>query len=137
MVCTKSHVPTTCHKTPSKVQLNKTKTVLKSKCRKEKKITQSELAEKLREEIRLLMDISGEVRDAYRGKLDAKQNKNMNMLTIITALCTPLTVTCAWYGMNFNSMPEFDWTYGYLGFIILNIIVISVGVLFLKKKKIM
>lgn len=94
-------------------------------------------AEKLREEIRLLMDISGEVRDAYRGKLDAKQNKNMNMLTIITALCTPLTVTCAWYGMNFNSMPEFDWTYGYLGFIILNIIVISVGVLFLKKKKIM
>lgn len=94
-------------------------------------------AEKLREEIRLLMDISGEVRDAYRGKLDAKQNKNMNMLTIITTLCMPLTITCAWYGMNFNSMPEFDWKYGYLAFFGLNICLLLLGFLFLKKKKIM
>ena len=94
-------------------------------------------AEKLREEIRLLMDISGEVRDAYRGKLDAKQNKNMNMLTIITAICMPLTITCAWYGMNFDYMPELDWPYAYLGFVIFNVCLISTGVWFLKKKKIM
>lgn len=94
-------------------------------------------AEKLREEIRLLMDISAEVRDAYRGKLDSKQNKNMNMLTIITTLCMPLTISCAWYGMNFNSMPEFNWDYGYLAFFGLNIFLILLGVLFLKKKKIM
>ena len=94
-------------------------------------------AEKLREEIRLLMDISGEVRDAYRGKLDAKQNKNMNMLTIITAICMPLTITCAWYGMNFDYMPELDWPYAYLGFVIFNVCLISTGVWFLKRKKIM
>ncbi len=94
-------------------------------------------AEKLREEIRLLMDISGEVRDAYRGKLDSKQNKNMSVLTIITTILMPLNITCAWYGMNFESMPEFDLPHAYLVFFIFNVLLVSLGVWFLKKKKIM
>ena len=56
---------------------------------------------------------------------------------IITTIFMPLTITCAWYGMNFENMPEFDWPYSYLGFVIFNVLLVLLGVWFLKREKIM
>jgi magnesium transporter len=40
-----------------------------------------------------------------------------------------------WYGMNFESMPEFKWRFGYLYVILLSIAVVLSFVLVGKRKK--
>jgi magnesium transporter len=37
----------------------------------------------------------------------------VKLLTMITIITTPLMIVGTWYGMNFQSMPELGWTYGY------------------------
>ena len=52
--------------------------------------------------------------------LDMKMNRNMNYLTVIGTIFFPLTIIVGWYGMNFISMPEFTWKYGYVYVILLS-----------------
>ena len=59
------------------------------------------------------------ITDAYFAHMDLKANKNMNYLTVLTSIFFPLTILVGWYGMNFQSMPEFGWKWGYLYFILL------------------
>ena len=37
----------------------------------------------------------------------------VKLLTLITVITTPLMIVGTWYGMNFKSMPELEWNYGY------------------------
>src|SRR4051812_43292600 len=37
----------------------------------------------------------------------------VKLLTMITLITTPLMIVGTWYGMNFESMPELKWKYGY------------------------
>jgi magnesium transporter len=37
----------------------------------------------------------------------------VKLLTLITIITTPLLIVGTWYGMNFKSMPELDWEFGY------------------------
>ena len=37
----------------------------------------------------------------------------VKLLTLITAITTPLTIVGTWYGMNFHNMPELSWEHGY------------------------
>src|SRR5437899_2840981 len=45
----------------------------------------------------------------------------VKVLTMITLITTPLTLVGTWYGMNFESMPEYKWKYGYEGAFVLTV----------------
>jgi magnesium transporter len=75
------------------------------------------------------------LRDTYQSRIDARQNDNMQFLTIISVIFLPLTVITGWYGMNFENMPELSHGYPYV--IILSIVVILIGIWIFKHKKIL
>ena len=92
-------------------------------------------AERLREETQFLREISNQLRDVYSSQLDAKQNKIMKVLTVVTTVFMPLSISTAWYGMNFFDMPELTWEWGYEVFILGNLLTIFLCVWYFKKKK--
>lgn len=51
--------------------------------------------------------------DIYLSSVSNKLNEIMKVLTIIATLFIPLTFVTGWYGMNFKTMPELDWRWGY------------------------
>jgi len=56
------------------------------------------------------------LRDLYQFYLLLLQRNTdhrIRVLTVLTAVCMPLTVIAGIYGMNFRHMPELDWDYGY------------------------
>lgn len=91
--------------------------------------------ERLREDIDSLRSAVVHLQDAYQSFLDLKLNKTMKIFTVITTIFFPLTVIVGWYGMNFQSMPEFNWKYGYVFVIALSITVVAVLSFIVKKKK--
>lgn len=96
--------------------------------------TISDRAERLMNKTSHLLEYAGQVHDAYQAKVDAKQNSNMQFLTIISTVFFPLTLITGWYGMNFQNMPELE--SGYPGVILLSIIVVITCILIFKIKKI-
>ena len=90
---------------------------------------------RLREDVDALSNMVVHLQDAYSSYLDMNLNKTMKFFTVITSIFFPLTIIVGWYGMNFQSMPEFYWRYGYLYVILLSIIVVLVLVLVGKRKK--
>lgn len=63
--------------------------------------------------------------DSTLGFISIDQNRMFKLLTIFSALGIPPTFVVGLYGMNFKSMPEYDWTYGYawgLGMVAVSII---------------
>lgn len=80
-----------------------------------------------------LLEYAKQVQDAYQAQVDAKQNKNMEFLTVISTIFFPLTLITGWFGMNFKHMPELE--NGYPGVILLSLVVIIGCILFFKKKK--
>ena len=42
-----------------------------------------------------------QIRELYQSMQDARQNKIMVVITIITTIFLPLTLITGWYGMNF------------------------------------
>ena len=82
-----------------------------------------------------LLEYAQQVRDAYQAAIDAEQNKNMQFLTVLSAIFFPLTLITGWYGMNFRDMPELD--NGYPGVILLSMAVIAFCIFIFKKKKIL
>jgi magnesium transporter len=59
----------------------------------------------------------------------------MKFFTLVTTIFFPLTVIVGWYGMNFNSMPELKWKYGYIYVITLSIFVVAILIALFKKKR--
>ena len=96
--------------------------------------TISDRAERLMNKTSHLLEYAGQVKDAYQAKVDAKQNSNMQFLTIISTVFFPLTLVTGWYGLNFQNMPELE--NGYPGVIILSIIVVVTCIIVFKIKKI-
>ena len=82
-----------------------------------------------------LRDHTMQVRDLYHEQLDAKQNRTMTLLTIVTTVFMPLTLIAGWYGMNFRYMPELESRWGYPGVIAASIVVVIASLAFFKKKK--
>ena len=74
-----------------------------------------------------------------RESLDAAMNYNINRImkifTVVTTVFLPLTLIVGWYGMNFTTMPELTWRYGYVSVIILCIIVVIICMILFKRKK--
>ena len=82
-----------------------------------------------------LRDHTIQVRDLYHAQLEAKQNRIMTLLTVVTTIFMPLTLIAGWYGMNFVYMPELRTTWGYPAVIAVCILIVVVSLLFFKKKK--
>lgn len=95
----------------------------------------SKRVERMREDVNSLKSSVEHLQDSYSSYLDAKLNNTMKVFTVLTSIFFPLTIIVGWYGMNFQSMPEFTWKYGYVYVITLSIVVISALVLIGKKKK--
>lgn len=90
---------------------------------------------RLREDMNMLISSSEHLQDAYATLLDQRMNNTMKVFTIITTIFFPLTIIVGWYGMNFISMPELYWKYGYFYVIALSVLVLAALVLIGKKKK--
>lgn len=75
------------------------------------------------------------LREAYDATLEYSLNRIMKVFTVVTTIFLPLTLIVGWYGMNFTTMPELTWKYGYISVIILSIVVVVGCLIFFKKKK--
>lgn len=91
--------------------------------------------ERLNRKVGNLRDYVTQIRESYQAQLDINLNNTMKLFTVLTAVFSPLTLIVGWYGMNFPSMPEFHWKYGYLFVIILSISVLFYCLWIFKKKK--
>lgn len=78
-----------------------------------------------------------QLREAHDAYLDIGLNQIMKVFTVVTTIFMPLTLIVGWYGMNFTSMPELTWKYGYIFVIILCIVVFLICILFFKRKKLL
>jgi magnesium transporter len=90
---------------------------------------------RLREDIDSLNNSAAHLQDAYQASLDLKLNNSMKFFTVLTTVFFPLTIIVGWYGMNFDSMPEFHWRFGYIYVIALSLAVVAVFGIFAKKRK--
>ncbi|WP_066714542.1 magnesium transporter CorA family protein [Clostridium sp. Marseille-P299] len=75
------------------------------------------------------------LREAYDATLEYNLNRIMKVFTVVTTIFLPLTLIVGWYGMNFTTMPELTWKYGYISVILLSIFVVVACIIFFKKKK--
>ena len=90
---------------------------------------------RLREDTDSLSSSITHLQDAYSASLDLKLNHTMKIFTVLTSIFFPLTLIVGWYGMNFQSMPEFAWKYGYIYVIALSCAVVLTLIIIGKKKK--
>lgn len=95
--------------------------------------TISDRADRLMGRAGQLLEYAKQVQDACQAQVDARQNKNMEFLTVISTIFFPLTLITGWFGMNFKNMPELE--NGYPGVILLSLVVVVGCILFFKKKK--
>lgn len=75
--------------------------------------------------------------DIYLSSLSNRMNQSMKVLTIIATIFIPLSFIAGVYGMNFKSMPELNWPWGYP--LALSVMAAAAGamVLYFKKKKLL
>lgn len=91
--------------------------------------------ERLQNHVHLLRENVLQIRELYQSMQDARQNKTMAIITIVTTIFLPLTLITGWYGMNFVYMPELQWRYGYLAVIMISMIIVIAEIIYFKKKK--
>ena len=94
-------------------------------------------AERLERSTRALSEQLIQLREAYQSMLDLRLDSVMKAFTVLSALFLPLTLITGWYGMNFKSMPELSWRYGYPFVIALSLTVAVLLIAFFKKHKFM
>jgi magnesium transporter len=76
-----------------------------------------------------ISDLAQNYADSLTGILQVYLNMSSNhtsevvkLLTLITIITTPIMIVGTWYGMNFHSMPEVHWKFGYLYAIAVSIV---------------
>ncbi len=72
--------------------------------------------------------------DLYFSMVSTKTNDVIKFLTILSALFLPATFIVGFYGMNFDTIPEFSWRFGY-PFALLLIVGVIVGLLIFFRRK--
>ena len=60
------------------------------------------------------MDSLTNILQVYLSLSSNQTGEVVKLLTMITVITTPMTLVGTWYGMNFESMHEFKWPYGYV-----------------------
>ncbi|MCM1114865.1 MAG: hypothetical protein NC397_05155 [Clostridium sp.] len=95
----------------------------------------AERLNRLKDNTDMLTDSIVHLWDAYQAAINMNLNNTMKIFTLVTTIFFPLTVVVGWYGMNFNTMPELNWRYGYIYVIVLSAAVITALILWFKKRK--
>jgi magnesium transporter len=72
--------------------------------------------------------------DIHMSAVSNRLNKTMKRLTVVATFFMPATFLVGLYGMNFNSMPEVTWHYGYIFFWVV-LVVISVVMVIIGRKQ--
>ncbi|WP_316836074.1 CorA family divalent cation transporter [Pedobacter nutrimenti] len=73
--------------------------------------------------------------DAVLGFINNDQNDVMKVLTIVSVVTIPPMVLAGIWGMNFKSIPEYDWPHGYMMALIVMAISVIAPLLIFKWKK--
>ena len=83
-------------------------------------------------------------RDILSGSLDLhmsmvghRTNEVMKRLTAVSVIFMPLTFLCGIYGMNFEILPELQWTYGYAMFWGVVVLIATTLVVMLRRAKLL
>ena len=84
-----------------------------------------------------LRDYTEQLGDVYHLQLEAKQNRIMTVLTVVSTIFMPLTLITGWFGMNFRYMPELESPWAYPIVIAICIVIIVGSLIYFKKKKIL
>lgn len=58
-----------------------------------------------------------------------KTNDTLFGLSVLSAVVLPLQLSTGWYGMNFSTMPELNWKYGYVYFFWLQLCLLTMSCL--------
>lgn len=82
-----------------------------------------EIVEMLFENCELLRHQCDSITQAYAASVGNRMNQVMKTLTILTSIFAPLTFIGGIYGMNFDTMPELHWRYGYLYALLLMLVI--------------
>ena len=90
---------------------------------------------RLRDEDQLLREYCLQVRELFQAQVDIRQNRIMQILTVVTTLSLPLSLVAGWYGMNFVGMPELGGKYGYPAVIAVSVLIVILCLWIMKKKK--
>jgi len=80
-------------------------------------------------------DIISGMLDIYLSSVSYRINAVMKVLTVIATFFMPLTFLAGWYGMNFKTMPEYDWPYGYVMVICMAISIVICMSIYFKRKE--
>ncbi|MCH8992120.1 MAG: magnesium/cobalt transporter CorA [Acidobacteria bacterium] len=80
-------------------------------------------------------DTLNSVLEVYFSTVQSRTNETIRVLTIISTILLPLTFLTGLYGMNFASMPELNWEYGYLFFWGLIAVVVGGMLWFFRRRK--
>lgn len=96
--------------------------------------TLTDRADRLMSKTQHLLEYAQQVKEAYQSQIAARQNNNMQFLTVISTIFFPLTLITGWFGMNFYDMPGLK--SGYYSVCVLSVVVVIVSLHFFKKKKI-
>jgi len=54
------------------------------------------------------------LQDTFLGLINIEQNKIIKIFTVASVVFLPPTLVASIYGMNFDTMPELHWKYGYI-----------------------
>jgi magnesium transporter len=73
--------------------------------------------------IDVLREIVASTMDAYLSVSANRTNFVMKRLTSISAILMSVTLIAGLYGMNFTYMPELGWRYGYIGALVLMLVI--------------
>lgn len=94
----------------------------------------SRRASRLHSQTASLREYSLQLHQIYQSKIDLKQNRVMQFLTVVTTIFLPLTLITGWYGMNFSHMPELSLPWAYPAIIALSALILLVEILFFRRK---
>ena len=123
---------TTSHARDSLLGLSRLLTFLANKGGDRIKPEHRERIEVLKQDVAALGDYEARLTDKVEFLLDStlgfiniEQNRTFKVLAVASVVGIPPTFVVGLYGMNFKTMPELDWTYGYawgLALVVLSIV---------------
>jgi magnesium transporter len=73
--------------------------------------------------------------DAVLGFINTDQNDIIKVLTIVSVVTVPPMILAGIWGMNFKSIPEYNWAHGYAFGLTMIVLSMVVPLIFLKIKK--
>lgn len=85
--------------------------------------------------VETLRDMLTGIIDSHLSNANYRMGEVMKVLTIISTIFIPLTFITGVYGMNFNTMPELNWKFGYGTTWLLMIAIAGAMLVFFRKKK--